>query len=111
MNLASQPGSLVAYRLQLLHRRTFAYSHLCGKVDHTVNRAIPHDVLDVDVVADEHFAIIVYVDYAHKTVALLTEIIEERRVLTERIVGICRIVAWRFVIAEKYDNSVSYKFL
>ena len=90
---------------------SFIGAHLCSHVGHGVYRAIPHDVLDVDVVADEHFAIIVYVDYAHKTVALLTEIIKERRVLTERIVGICRIVAWRFVIAEKYDNSVSYKFL
>ena len=92
---------LVTDGLQLLHRRRVGHAHLGGHVGHTVDRAIPHDVLDIDIIPDQGLHVVVDVDDAYQAIALLTEVVEERRVLTERIISVVGIIAWRLIVAKE----------
>ena len=65
----------VADSLELFHRSPVFHAHLSSHVGHGVYRAIPHDVLYVNVVAYQRFLVFVQVYHAHQAVALLTEII------------------------------------
>ena len=111
VNLALQAHGLVADGAEGRHRSRVADAHLSSKIGHAVHRAIPHDVFDVDVVAYEGFRVVVHVNHAHQPVALLSEVIEERRVLTKWIVGVVGIVVGRFVVAEQHDDAVSHELL
>ena len=109
VNLAFLLQGLVAGTLQRAHRCSVLHAHLCREVMHAVHAAIPYDVFDVDVVAEDCLTVVVDVDHSDESVSVLSEIIQERRVLSERIIAIARIVAWRLVVSEKYDYSVLYK--
>ena len=104
-------AGIVADGLQLGHRSRLCHAHLGSHVGHALHRAVPHDVLDVDVVADEAFAVVVDVDDAHQSVALLSEVIQERRVLTERVVGVVGIVVGRLVVAEEHHYALADELL
>ena len=94
MDLTMQPHSVVADSLEALHRSGVAHSDLLSHVVNTVHATVPHDVVDIDVVADECLNVVVNINHAYETVALLTEIIEEGGILTERIICVVRIVCW-----------------
>ena len=83
-----------------LHRQSVLHSHLCSQVANGVNRTVPHNVNHVNVVAHKRLAVVVDVDHAYESFAVLTEIIYERRILSVRIIGICWIVHRRLVVAE-----------
>ena len=104
-------ASLVADGLQLCHRSRLRHTHLGSHVGHALHRAVPNDVLDVDVVADEAFTVVVDVDDAHQSVALLSEVIQERRVLTERVVGVVGVVVGRLVVAEEHHYALADELL
>ena len=87
-------NGIVANGFEVFHRGRMLYAHLRGQVFYTVNRPIPHDVVNVDVVANECVGVVVNVDYSNKSIALYAEIVEERRVLTEWIVSIVGKIAW-----------------
>ena len=78
MNASSLLLSHVAQHLQVCHRRSALDAHLSCHVGYAVDRAIPYDVFYVDVVAYEHVAVVVNVYDADQSVALLSEVIEER---------------------------------
>ena len=69
--------------------------------------AVPHDVVDVYLVAHEQLATRVDVEYAHQTVALLTEKVEKRAVLTE-LIRIGRVVDGTVVVTEKQNQAVAH---
>lgn len=68
------------------------HTHLGGHVAHTVNRTVPHDVLNINVVTHKRLAVVVDVDDTHETVTLLSEKIKEGGVLPERVISVRRIV-------------------
>ena len=49
----------IADDMQLLHRGGVCHSALCCHIAHAVNTAVPYDVVDVYVVADKCFGIVV----------------------------------------------------
>ena len=73
---------------------------MLGHVGHAVHGAEPHDVVHVDVVADEVFPAVVDVNHSHESFALLAEEVEETAVLAE-LVGVGRIVGRSVVVAEE----------
>ena len=64
--------------LQLAGGCRLADAHLGGQLADRRHVAHPHDVLDVDVVAEQHLAVVVNVDDAGEPVAVLPEEVEER---------------------------------
>ena len=78
MNCAFLAQCLVADVLQLFYRKRLGYTDLCSKVGNTIDRSVPNNIFDVDVVADKHFVVVVYVDDAYESVALHPEIVAER---------------------------------
>ena len=87
-------NGIVTNGFEVFHRGRMLYAHLRRQVFYAVNRPIPHDVVNVDVVANECVGVVVDVDYSNKSIALYAEIVEERRVLTEWIVSIVGKIAW-----------------
>lgn len=87
------------------------YTYLCRHIGNAVHGAVPDDVFNVDVITDEPFLVVVDIDDTHQSVAFLSEIVQERGVLTERIVGISRIVARRLIVAEQDNHSFADEFL
>ena len=96
-------------RGESLHRGRLRDAYLSGEVGYAGHEAHPNDVLDVDVVAEEPFLVVVDVDDTHQPVAVLAEIIEEGRVLTHGSVGIGRIVGRCLVVAEEHDDAVAHE--
>ena len=92
---------------QLLHGSRARHAHLGGQVGDRRRVAHPDDVFHVDVVAVEGLGVIVHVDDAHQPVAVLAEVVGERRVLAERRVAVGRVVGRRLVVAEKHDDAVA----
>ena len=85
-------SSLVAERLQRSHGLGLAHAHLLGQMCHAVHRAIPYDVFDVDVIAEKPLLVIVDVDDTHQSVPVLSEEVEETRVLAEGRVTVIGII-------------------
>ena len=103
------PQSLVACVFQRTHRCRVLHAYLCGEVVNAVHAAIPYDVLDVDIVAEDSLTVVVYVDDSYESVSVQTEIIQERRVLSERIITVARVVTGRLVVAENNYYAVVHK--
>ena len=60
---------------QFLERSGVAYAYLLGQVFHAIHAAIPYDILYADVIADERFLVVVYVNDTYQSVSLLSEVI------------------------------------
>ena len=103
--------SIVADGLEALHGRSILHADALSHIVHTVNTAIPHNVFYVDVVANKRLDVVVDVDDTYKSVTVKSEIIQERRVLTERIIAIGWEITRRLVIAKQYYNATLYKLL
>ena len=103
--------SLVDYFLECAHGCAVGYAHLSCHVGHTVDRTIPHDILDVDVVAYKDFLVVVNVDDAYQAIAHLTKVVQERRVLTEGVVCVVGVVAGRLVVAKEQHDAAFHHFL
>ena len=63
---------------------TCAGSH----VGDTVDRTIPDNILNINIVANQCLTVVVHIDDTHQSVAVQSKIQTDRRVLTERIEGI-----------------------
>ena len=85
---------------QGLHRSRVGHAYLRGHVGHGVDGSKPYDVLDVDVVADKGLLIVVDIDHTDQSVALLSEIVQERRILSERRIAVVRAIEGAVVVAE-----------
>ena len=96
---------------KFLHRSSLADTNLSGEVSHRGGIAHPYNVLDIDIVTEKDLLVIIDVDNAYQSVAMLSEIVKERRVLTHRGIGIGWIIGWRLIVAEQDDNAVTNKFL
>ena len=83
-----------------LHRSRVGHAYLRGHVGHGVDGSKPYDVLDVDVVADKGLLIVVDIDHTDQSVALLSEIVQERRILSERRIAVVRAIEGAVVVAE-----------
>ena len=68
VNLAAALLGLVTNVLQLLHRRCGADTCLTGHIADAVDRTVPNDIFDVDVVADKHLFAGIDVDDTNKSV-------------------------------------------
>ena len=78
MHFPVQPQRLVANAFQLLHGAGFGNPDLRGQVAYTIDGAKPHDVLNVNVIANESLRVVVNVDYADKSVSVLPEEVKKR---------------------------------
>ena len=78
MYLSVRCFCLVADILQFAHRCRINNSYLSSKVADSINTSKPYDVFDVNVISYQHFFVFIDVDNANKTIALLTEIVQER---------------------------------
>ena len=67
---------IVADGLQRLHRRRVLHADLLCHVVYTFYRAIPYDIVDTDVVADECLNVIIHVNDTHESFTVLTEMIQ-----------------------------------
>ena len=101
MNLALALEGILNDSSKSLHRQCVGHSHLCGEVADRVNRAIPYDIYHINVVAHKSLAVVVDVNNTHKAFAVLTEIIDERRILSVGIICIGRIIHRRLIVAEE----------
>ena len=88
------------------HRLRVGYADFCCEVTDGWYEAIPDDIVDVDVVAEERFGIVVNIDDTDECLPCLTEVVEEGGVLTEAVC-VCRIVAGAVVVAEEDDESAA----
>ena len=77
MDAAFQAHRLVADALERLHRRCVSHAYLLCHVLHAVYTAVPYDVFNVNVVANECLCAVVNVNDANKSFSVLTEVIKE----------------------------------
>ena len=66
------------YLNELGHRGRLLHTHLCSEICHRRGEAHPYDILHVDIIAKQHLLVVVDVDHTHQSVAVLSEIVEER---------------------------------
>ena len=102
---------VVADNLKLLHRCAFFHSCVFCHIMNAVNASIPYDVVNINVVADKQLLVVVNVDYSNESVSLRSEIIKERRVLTEWIISVSREIRRRLIVAEKDYDTALYELL
>ena len=105
---AAALDGFVYERLQAAHRRRFGHTDLGGHVADTLDRTVPDDVINVDLVAHKELPAAVGVDNAYQTVAFLPEEVEERTVLAE-LVGIGGVVDGTIVVPEDEDEPVAHQ--
>ena len=99
MDLTSAVAGIHDEALETAHGSALGGTGLLGHISYAVHAAEPHDVLDVNIIADEPFVARVGIYDADEAVALKAEVIEERTVLTE-LIAVAGIVDWRVVVAE-----------
>ena len=110
MYFAFAADGCVAEGFEMLHRGRVLHANLFGHVLDAVYRAKPNDVFYIDVVANQGFGVVVNVDDAHQSVSVLSEIIQKRRVLAERMITIKGSVGRRFVVAKQDDKALTHFF-
>ena len=76
--------SLVANGLQLLHGSRLRNAHFGCEVGYGWCEPHPYDILNVDVIAEQQLCVAVDINDTHKTIAVLTKIVKERRILPHR---------------------------
>ena len=77
MYLAMFAQRVVADGLQTFHIDRICHTDSIRHVPYGVDAAIPDDVVNINIIADERLSVIVNVDDADQSVTLLSEIIEE----------------------------------
>ena len=94
-------GAGLCYQFfQTVHRSTVFHAALCGEVGHAVHGTEPYDVFNVDIIANQIFLVVVYVDYPHESFAVLSVKIKKTAVLPVFVyVGL--IIGWRIFVSEK----------
>ena len=70
VNLLPRFLGFVHHRLQLGDGGALLHARLCSHVGHAVHLSVPYDVLDVYVVAQQVFLIVVHIDDTHQTFAM-----------------------------------------
>ena len=70
--------------LQILHRGGLGDAHLCSEIADAGRVAHPYDILHVDIIAEEPFLVVVDINHTYESIAVLTEVVQERRILTHR---------------------------
>lgn len=94
-------GTGLCYQFfQTVHRSTVFHAALCGEVGHAVHGTEPYDVFNVDIIANQIFLVVVYVDYPHESFAVLSVKIKKTAVLPV-FVYVGRIIGRRIVVSEK----------
>ena len=78
MNLAISTLCFSNNILNLLPRSGIAYTNLRGEVGDGRYRTIPHDILNIHIIAKKPFLTVVTIYDANQPYLFLTEIIEER---------------------------------
>ena len=114
VSVRRQKVHLSAFFQRLAHQRTqpaeticTVYSHLCGHVGHTLYAAIPYDVVNVNIIAEQVFHALVSINHTGQTLALLAEKIEERTVLPHPV-GIGRVIGRAFVVTQQHYQAVAH---
>ena len=102
--------SIVADGFQAFHGSRIVNAHLLCHIVHAVYAAIPHNIFNVDIVAHQRLDIVVDIDNTYQSIAVLSEIVEKRRVLTKRIITVIGKIARRLVISEEDNNAAFHKF-
>ena len=94
MNLALLRHGIVADGLESLHWRRVVNTHLLCEVVYAIYASIPNDIHQVDVVTNQGFDVVIYINYTNQTLSLLSEVIQESRVLTEWVISVVWEITW-----------------
>jgi len=92
---------------EFAHRTHEVGAHFDGHVVHAFHAAVPHDVVDVDFVAEERALARVGINHAYEPVAMMGEEIEKRTVLA-KFISIGGIIHRALVVSEEHDEAVSH---
>ena len=106
VDLATTVARILHQTFQTAHRCTLPHSALLGHISHAIHRAEPDNVIQVYIVTDKPFFSRISIDNTNKSVAVLAEVIQERRILTE-LVCVGRIITWGVVVTENENESIS----
>lgn len=68
------------------------YANLGSQIGHRRCEAHPHNILYIDIIAKEPLFILVNINNTDQPVAVLSEVVKERRILTHGRVGVGRII-------------------
>ena len=90
------------------HRRSVCHAAFLGHLHNAGHFAVPDDVVNVNLIAQQGFGAAVGIDDAHQAIAVLAEEIEERTVLTE-FIRIRRVVHRALVVAHQDNQAVAYQ--
>ena len=90
------------------HRRSVCHAAFLGHLHNAGHFAVPDDVVNVNLIAQQGFGAAVGINDAHQAIAVLTEEIEERTVLTE-FIRIRRVVHRALVVAHQDNQAVAYQ--
>ena len=94
VNLALLRHGIVADGLESLHWRRVMNTHLFCQVVYAVYASIPNNVNQVDVVTDQSLDVVIYINHTNQSFALLSEVIQESRVLTEWVISVVWEITW-----------------
>ena len=90
------------------HRCSLCYATLLGHLYHTGHFAIPYDIINIYLVAEEGLFARISINHTNETIAVLTEEIEETAILA-KLVSIGRIVHRTIIVAKEHNETVAYQ--
>ena len=88
MNLALLRHGIIADSLQRFHRCRVVDTNLFCQVVYAFHAAIPYDIFYIYIVTDQCLDVVVNIYYTYQTLTLLSEIVQECRVLAEWIISV-----------------------
>jgi hypothetical protein len=102
---------IATYGTEVRHRGGLSDTYFGGEVGYAGGIAHPHNILYVNVIAEEPFLVVVYINETEEAIAVLTEIIKEGRILTHGRIGVGRIVGRTFIVAGQQDDATAKESL
>ena len=79
------------------------------QVAHRLYATVPHNVVDVNLVAAKNLVVRVGIHDANQSFAVLCEIVEERAILPI-LIGVRRIIHRCIIIAKEQNDAVAHEF-
>ena len=97
--------SIAEQAFETAHGGALGTARLRGHIAYAIYGAKPHDILNINIVANEPLVARISIDDTDESVTLEAEVIEEGAVLTE-FVAVGRIIHWRLIVAKQDDKPV-----
>ena len=92
------------------HGGSLRHTHLSSQVGYRWCEAHPYNVFHVNVVTEQPLFVVVDVNHTYQSITMLSEVIQERGVLSHRCIAVGGIVARCIVVAKQHDNTFAHYF-